>query len=360
MDGDPQDEEDEWYGGGGFDFGGFEFDDELQESNAYTIPQSEKCYDNLLEVMIRIGAPSTEELDPCQDYQERIKLVDGYMGTMAQCRGQRGEELRETGAIQAILGTIMELLERLPPATGGEPDDTSDAAPDLATKLAIACWGAARDLGCGSNGNREALREIEIDGVGGMQLSSIYLERYRGIRWDELDPLQLNLLTTVVGAMRNVTHSTTANCAQLHEFGVSVMLIWRLKQSTSSDSETTALALPDASSPWREGAFRSASTLINMAEKCAATADLCGKDTVIVRLLVESWGGSQKKQPLLHLGLAAILQSAKDNLQPELYDDCWDLILSNEKHRKLVARKREEERKQVSVSGTTNSNDPII
>jgi hypothetical protein len=327
-------EDEEWFGGG------FDFEDDYEDVAVESSHISFVGCD-LEEIMNCIRATEAD-----LGYCERAKLVEVKMGSMALCRGQQGEELREAGAIHALLSTLMELLNKIP--TPRDPC-TSDTETELAIKLAIACWGAARDLGCGSAGNREALREIKFDGMGGMKLLSKYLELYDGVYWDEIDRLHLKLLTGFIGTIRNVTHSTAENCTELHEYGVSTMLMWRLKHGSSQDA-VEILSLPDAFDPWREGAFRSASALINMAEKCHASAALSGTDPGIIRLLVESWGGTQKKLPVLHLGLAAVLRCAKEQLPPHLYDHGWDGILDNEKQRKVAAQTREEERKRVATS----------
>lgn len=327
-----EEEEEDWFGG----FLAFEFDDaETDDTNISATTYQFAANEDLPTIMTRIGT-TIEYDDPCQDYAERTKLVEMKMGSMAQCRGCQGEVLREAGAIAAILSTLQELVNKLP-----SPTDTGREEGVL--KLALACFGAARDLGCGSAGNREALREVESDGVGGMKLMALYLRRYDGIRWDEVDSLQLKLLSAVIGTMRNVTHSTPENIEQLHQNGVSEMLIWRLKYASGCDDATT---LPDSSEPCREGAFRSAATLINMAEKSRECAELYARDQNLVRLLVESWGGNNKKLPVLHLGLAAILRSAK--AQSEIFVDRWEEILVNEEQRKLVAQRCEEERKRVA------------
>lgn len=281
------------------------------------------------------------------DYVERATLVEVQMGSMALCRGERGEELRRAGAIQALLETLTELLSKIP---APQQSTTVDMQTESIIKLAVTSWGAVRDLACGSPGNREALRLIVVDGIGGMQLLSNYLTLYDGLCCHDIDMLHLKLLTVVIGAMRNVTHATAENCAQLHHYGVSTMLIWRLKHGAQQAFDNLSIALPSASDPWREGAFRSASTLINMAEKCRASAEASAMDPEIITLLVESWGGNQKTSPLLHLGLAAVLGTAKRQLPSCQYNHKWDAILSNERQRKITAQKREEERKRLALS----------
>jgi hypothetical protein len=321
-----------WFGGG------FAFDDsdaELIES------QFDEKYSKLDRAQIMSRIRSTEV-----DYAERAKLVELQMGSMALCRGDRGEELVHAGAIYALLSTLTELCSKIPAPRKPPCIDLEVAS---IVQLAISCLGAIRDLACGSAGTREALRKISFDGMGGMQLLSEYLRKYHNVYWNELDSIHLKLLTCVIGALRNVTHSTTENCKLLHHHGVLKMLIWRLKHSSGQDVDTTP-SLPATSVPWREASFRSASTLINMAEKCMECAEICARDPDVIRLLVESWGGCQRMCPLLHLGLAAVLRCAKHLLPTHLFDQSWDIILANEQHRKAAAQKREEQRKGVASS----------
>lgn len=330
---DALDEDTSWFGGGfALDDNG---DDELIES------QSDGKYSELDTGQLMSLIQSVDV-----DYRERTKLVELQMGSMALCRGERGEELRHAGALHALLFTLSELRCKIPaPRESTCIDDEVESM----VRLAIACLGAIRDLACGSAGTREALRIISFDDMGGMQLLSEYLRKYDGVYWNELDNLHLKLLTCAIGALRNVTHSTTENCMLLHNNGVSEMLIWRLKYGSGQDDDDT-LSLPASSDPWREGVFRSSSTLINMAEKCMESAELCASDPNVVRLLVESWRSSQKTCPLLHLGQAAILRRAKELLPTHRFDPSWDIILANEQHRKAAAQKREEQRKQGLVS----------
>lgn len=318
--------------------GGFGFDD---SDDVVIESHFDRKYSELdtEQVMARIRSSEV-------DYCERTKLVELQMGTMALCRGDRGEELCRAGAIHALLYTLTELLNKVPAPQ--EPTSIHLETESI-VRLAVACFGAIRDLACGSAGTREALRTIPFDGMGGMQLLSEYLRKYHGIYWHEIDSLHLKLLTCAIGAMRNVTHSTTENCTLLHHYGVSHMLIWRLKHGSGGDEDET-IALPVSSDPWREGVFRSASTLINMAEKCSESAEVCATDPLVIRLLVESWGGSQRTCPLLHLGLAAVLRCAKQQLPPHLFNEEWDFILVNERQRKADAQKREEERKGLAAS----------
>ena len=77
-------------------------------------------------------------------------------------------------------------------------------------------------------------------------------------------------------------------------------------------SQSAATELPHASSPWREADFRTAGTLINMAEKRRECETLYGSNTALVNLFggVLRGNASSKTAPLLHSGLAAIVAAA--------------------------------------------------
>jgi hypothetical protein len=183
------------------------------------------------------------------------------------------------------------------------------------------------------------------DATTGLQLMARYLAFYDSTSWQDLvdhGQVHLKLLTSVIGALRNVTHSTGENCVQLHNYGVTSLLSSRLLHAGPS--------LPDVTQPWREAAFRSGATLINMAEKCPECAVECARNVSLLHILIECWGGkacnSMKAAPMLHLGLAAILQAAEQELSEEDYSQSWKDILLNEEKRKQKAKRREAERKQ--------------
>jgi hypothetical protein len=69
----------------------------------------------------------------------------------------------------------------------------------------------------------------------------------------------------------------------------------------------------------------------------------------LLHILIEVWGGKATKTmkaPMLHLGLAAILNAANEELPPEVYDQSWNDILMNEEKRKQRARRFEQARKE--------------
>jgi hypothetical protein len=292
-------------------------------------------------------ATTTHEVK--RDYQQRTRIVQANMGSMAQCRGDRGELLRRAGAVDALLSTLYEIFDQFSrPSTKDDPKDETEEYNDIDTailELAIACMGAVRDLACGLALNRSAIRKFRTnDGqTSGLQLLASYLELYHRIPWNNVPrPLHLRLLTNIIGALRNVTHSTPANCLELHRCNVTDMLVWRLLYGEEESSEGTD-GLPATTCPWREASFRASATLINMAEKCDICALQCGQNVTLIYYLVDSWGG--QKAALLHLGLLAIIRAAKEELPVDQYDAAWDKILANEEDRKRCARQKEEQRK---------------
>ena len=340
---------------GGFDF--FSFLDGVVDDDNRDRSSEEKEDDPLscplnsltdLEMMVReLRRQQTDDLSLLE------RLIQNQMGTMALCRGQRGELLREAGAIEAVLDVLSSLTSLLPII--GERNHP--ASEENTLRLAIVAWGAIRDLACGNAPNRKAVRQFrsssknESKGTSGNELQALHLQKYHKVSWQVMSTTEIRYVTTVIGVMRNVTHSTPENCLELHRCRVSEMLIWRLLYGGSDESAATEL--PHASSPWREAAFRTAGTLINMAEKCRECATLYGSNTALVHLLVESSGGnaSSKTAPLLHLGLAAIVEAAKNQLPPQEYK--WEYVLVREQERKASARRREEERKRLAVQNKT-------
>jgi hypothetical protein len=87
-----------------------------------------------------------------------------------------------------------------------------------------------------------------------------------------------------------------------------------------------------------------------MAEKCPECAVQCARNVTLLHILIECWGGKacnsiKAAAPMLHLGLAAILQAAEQELSQEDYSQSWKDILLNEEKRKQKAKRREAERK---------------
>ena len=360
------------------------------------------------------------------DLRRRVNLIKSHMGSMAQCRGARGESLREAGAIDSLLRIVWRLIlssdennihHIILPAIGNESSQASYNAFDttyccerhsqslffdneVAIKeelhstsidLASAALGSLRDLACGSALNRAAFLSWEPSTSSlqthnksviknGVHVLVAYIQRYDGLSWEDIVCLgdgnainatraegeciyttrgkkEIRMLTNALGAIRNSSHSTADVCQSFYTYGLVDLLIRRLIQDVSTTNNNGSHSvLPDASKPWREACFRTAGSLINLAEKCPDVANKLASNRSIIYILLETWGGvnaitcnneksNSKKSlrlPLLHLGLAAVLNAASRH---DGLDDVMKQVLEKEKERKKVAQRREEERK---------------
>lgn len=342
-------------------------------------------------------------------------VVQQSMGSMAQCRGARGDSLREAGAIGALLDTLWRLISALLPplactlAVNELSLDTScdnhlpfrvmSTFADIilnelemtSIDLANSCLGALRDLACGSASNRVAILEWRPsfqhqcgDSVveNGAHILSAYVKRYHQWTWEEILSLkprvsdqdrgkkEMRLLTNALGAVRNASHSAPDVCQEFFNHGLVDSLVRRLmphrflsenSQTTISIEPPTPISLlPEASCPWREACFRAAGSLINLAEKCPHVARQLGSDRECILLLMETWGGAKAVKivepnktdtvltrglPILHLGLAAILNAAENGALEGGPDPIMMQVLENERMRKRIAQRSEDERK---------------
>ena len=278
--------------------------------------------------------------------EEICKLISSNVGNMAQVRAY-GDRLREAGIIPALISRIqagLKLSREL------HEDEVN------IFECAVKAIGALRDLGCGSAANRRAIREC----WGGLESIVGFISRVHKVKWEGLNPYDLRGLTAAVGAVRNLAHSTQANCIAFHELGVTEMLSWRLLNFAESsnavngkiiENRTEKSLLPDARSPWREAAYRSAVSIINIAEKCKACSDFCASNALLVEILIESWGGKNKsgKAALIHPGLHSILNrkvtfdavsEAGNRVDPTII-----YLLEREETRRRNAQEAEERRK---------------
>ena len=305
-----------------------------------------------------------QDLEPARsaalvELHYRIELIGRHMGSLALCRGSRGDALHEAGAVDATLGVLAALnrnemlragagagastkddnpkhevsyevdaptpneneMVQLPPIRSSSCIDALDQA---AIALASACMGSIRDLACGNASNRAAISDYSTalafpscstpsddatTVITGPQILASYVKRYHLLHWEDILQLEggigrdrrgrkeLRLLTDATGAIRNSSHSTPKTCAGLHSALLTEMFIWRLKEgSKETDAENVPTTLPDSSRPWREASFRIAGSLINISERCFACAQFCGADLDLIRLLVEAWGGAAAKK----------------------------------------------------------------
>lgn len=338
-----QDDDDDWSDTNDFFSHNFSFQEEVRyvgERDLECIGESQE--EALKDLMLRLKRSNGHDDTPVEDYRSKTRIVQAQMGTMTLCRGDRGKLLYEVGAIPALLSTLAEMLDRLPPPNKAIPAESERGME--AVILATFCWGAIRDLSCHNANVRAAVRTFTCNEShdSGLKLMTRYVSFYDSIPWQDIASRQhLSLLTSVIGAIRNVTHSTGENCVELHENGISSLLSWRLLHSGAD--------LPDATQPWREAAFRSGACLINISEKSPECARDCARNVTLLHILIEVWGGkstNSMKAPMLHLGLAAILKAAKEELPPEVYARSWNDILMNEEKRKQRARGCEQARKE--------------
>ena len=355
------------------------------------------------------------------DLQRRIDMIKSSMGCMAQCRGARGESLREAGALDSLLNIICRLISspncddyysiNLPEIEIGNTqsstinnnenafgvdyckrhsnslDNNNDldfdtiAINELHPKiieLASVALGSLRDLACGSALNRANFLSWEpptLQTFNGTQLQNgthvlvAYVQRYMRLNWEDILHLdesmtkrkgieytkrgrkELRMLTNALGVIRNSSHSTADVCQSFYSHGIVDLLIARLIPKASTSNDVGLSVLPDSSKPWREACFRTAGSLINLSEKCPDVAMKLASDRRIIYILLETWGGlnaitsehsKKSRLPLLHLGLAAVLNAAAANGEA---DDVMLQVLDKEKERKKVAQRREEQRK---------------
>lgn len=227
------------------------------------------------------------------ELQYRSELIQRHMGSLALCRGNRGDALYEAGAVGAALDVLAGLNRdadykcsasvdndaavRLPIIArtiegDGETDQTDNTAVyqstwsklDQATvALASTCLGAVRDLACGNASNRAAISEYlyttkccsdncntcSNQSQSGSQVLASYVRRYHEVKWEDIISLldvgssslrgrkELRLFTDATGAIRNASHSTPKTCAGLHAASVTEMFIWRLKHGSKDECE---------------------------------------------------------------------------------------------------------------------------
>jgi hypothetical protein len=277
--------------------------------------------EDLVPVIRRIGTAS-EGIVSSQNLRERASLVTTHMGSLSLCQvDYRGELLREVGAIDALLSTLFELRSRIMRKSTTPMVGTRDEAREEVHLLATVSWKALRELACGSIGNRTAIRMYDQNGaINGLELLVSYLEVYHEVPWHTLNATELNLVTAVIGVLRNVTHKTPENCEPLFDYGVAPLLIWRLLDGLEGGAATE---LPDQNQPWREACFRCAGTLLNLTEEHTPCLELCSTNPVLVAVLVDSWGANKRLSQVLH----DLLESAKAKLPADEYLPAWEELI---------------------------------
>lgn len=273
-------------------------------------------------------------------------LIVRHLGSMPLVR-VNGSDLRDAGVIPELVRRLQLAKDFTDHLTSL---DDSERAREVFETAIVAC-AALRDMGCGSSASR-----VETRTSGGLHLIVWFVGRVHGRRWNKLSHLDLRGLTVAVGAIRNVGHSTRENSDEFHRLGVTKLLSWRLlchwSTDESTDNEacemktiTKSCCLPPAGSSYREAAFRSAGALINVAEKSDDCVKVCGSDRALIDILVESWGGKDKKKALISPGLHRILKFATK------YDQNFSYlyILEKEEKRRKDAQNLEKIRSNVIV-----------
>ena len=175
----------------------------------------------------------------------RTELIQRHMGSLALCRGSRGDALHEAGAVDAALSVLAGLSRdyfdgencasckckcsdaigntavRLPVVSSidkaGRQNDGKESPHhqsiwsevDQATvALASACLGAIRDLACGNASNRAAVSEYvhpvtlccdkcsscacSNQNQNGSQILASYVRRYHEMKWEEIISLAVD------------------------------------------------------------------------------------------------------------------------------------------------------------------------
>ena len=146
-----QDEDDDWSDTGDFFGNNFMYHEEDSNDGESHLAFHECILgesqeeDALQDLMLRLKRSNGDD-DTVQDYRKRTRIVQAQMGNMTLCRGDRGKLLYKAGAIPALLSTLSQILDRLPP-----PDQAIQAENEQGMEvviLATCCWGAIRDLSC--------------------------------------------------------------------------------------------------------------------------------------------------------------------------------------------------------------------
>jgi len=317
--------------------------DDLSNHSKTTVQNNEEC--TLKHVMEQIKGYqwNTKDTEGNKEQLEknlihRHSLIVTYMGTMAQCRGNNGNVLRNAGAIDALMHLLLQCQSLL---------RKKSVVYESAVQITSSSFASLRDLACGNALNRTAIGSFDTENSNGIQIIVWYIQRCLTINNTAMNKMELRLFTNALGVIRNITHSHSHNCIQLHKYGLTnVLITWLVQQCSCNGNK-----LPDASQPLREVCYRMAGSLINMAEKCTPCAKQCSFNNDLLWILMESWGGIDKTQIVLHLGLQAIFQqynllqtnqtTSNTNLEKTIAS-----ILSKECMRKQLAQTREQQRKQ--------------
>lgn len=290
--------------------------------------------------------------------ESKMFIISNFMGNLSQCR-LNNIIIQEHHGIQSLMHIVAILANKL--TTEENPRIVEN---EQLWKLANITLGSLRDLACGDAANRLQIGSFTSsnDIADGIDILTQFIKSFHQVShndWETIAQLKLKVLTSALGVIRNITHSTPSNCQSLHNKGMTDCFIHLLLNASKTAKSTSKKMLPDASQPHREACYRLAGSLINMAEKCEDVAIKCSHNNALVWLLIESWGGTSEKLineskkksgfPVLHLGLAAILHArlkSRDELEND--DDLTSMINfihAREGTRKKSAQQREKMRK---------------
>jgi hypothetical protein len=318
----------------------------------------------LIEAMEALSQPL--ELFPA-DIEFKMCIISNFMGNLSQCR-LNNSIIQEYSGIQTLMQILSVLAKELMMTRNTrimeDGDNTIASEKDHLWKLANVTLGALRDLACGNAVNRLLIGKFKSlsDVADGIDVISEFIRPFNQsyhTYWGDIPPLQLKVLTSALGVIRNITHSTPFNCQTLHNKQMTDCFIHLLLHASEAVNPTSKQVLPDASQPHREACYRLAGSLINMAEKCEDVAIRCSQNNPLIWLLIESWGGTSEKLmneskkkggfPVLHLGLAAILRAklilTNDFENDDELTDTVTFIHAREATRKKSAQQREKLRK---------------
>ena len=293
------------------------------------------------------------------DVESKMFIISNFMGNLSQCR-LNNAIIQEHNGIQSLMRIVAILANKLTIEANRSIIENEQQL----WKLTNITLGSLRDLACGNAANRLQIGSFtsSYDMTDGIDILTQFIKSFHQVShndWKTIAPLKLKVLTSALGVIRNITHSTPCNCRSLHNKGMTDCFIHLLLNASKTEKSTSKKMLPDASQPHREACYRLAGSLINMAEKCEDVAIRCSHNNALVWLLIESWGGTSEKLmneskkksgfPVLHLGLAAILYARlKSRDELDIDDDLTSVInfiLAREGTRKKSAQEREKMRK---------------
>lgn len=247
-----------------------------------------------------------QQLQATNDTTLACSILQVTMGNMALCRGKNGKDLYAAGAVEALHSLLLA------------------HAPDR-HEVTMLTLGAVRDLACGNADVRNALHRslpllynllLSTSGDG-----STVVEPFNpSTTYSDQDPTSLQLVTAVLSALRNISHSHRPNCTKLHELGLTNYLVKTVLHQPP----------PVAGLPTRQAYFRASGILLNIVEKCADSIAVVSQ--VLDHLMLVH------HQKVLHPGLLRLLQQLPDH---EADDNKYKHLLAFDARKRQTDRERE-------------------